>query len=334
MINMKKTLFLLVVLLGLGGLYYFSIQESEKETTIKMQDRQFITLDREDVHIITIDSPGRPLIHLSRSGNDWYVDQKHKVRPNIIDNMFLALMRMSIKYIPLKRENDTAAERMEKFGLEIKTYDKSGKVLTDFTLGTNTNDEYGTYFRNRGAEQIYVMSIPSYDGGLRNYFTQNVAALRDLAVLNENAEQIKAISIDYPKDVARSMVLSKTGSQFELSSNQYKEVQPDQKIADAFFKSFKNVYSEQIMNNFVHKDTISSMIPFLKLSLDMEEGQDKWIALHPIVDIESGYNTRRIEDVTSRHSKYFVSTSWGDFYKVQNKFLRGFFVTPDYFIKK
>lgn len=334
MIIMKKTLFLLLVLCGLGALYYTSIKESEEKSTIKMEDRQFLTLDRDEVHIITIDSPGRPLIHLSRSGSDWYVDQKHKVRPNIIDNMFLALMRMTIKYIPLKKENDTAAERMKMFGLEIKTYDKSGQVLTDFTLGTNTNDEYGTYFRNRGAEQTYVMSIPSYDGGLRNYFTQNVAALRDLAVLSEDAENIKAISVDYPKDVARSMVLSKTGSQYELSSNQDKEVQPDQKIADAFFKSFRNVYSEEIMNNYIHKDTISRMVPFLKLSLDMEKGQDKWIALHPIVDIESGYNTRRIEDVTTRHSKYFVSTSWGDFYKVQNKFLRDFFVTPEYFIQK
>ena len=328
---MKKTLLLLLVLAGLGGLYYFSTLSAAKDTTIKLEDRQFITKDKDEVYTITIKSPARPLIHLSRNKDVWYIDGRHKVRPNIMTNMLFALVNMKIKYIPLNKENNTASERMKKFGMDIITYDKNGKVLTEFELGSNTNDEYGTYFRNKGAEQIYVMSIPGYDGGLRNYFTQDAQAFRDLTILNIESEDLQAVSIDYPKDLSRSMVLSRTGADFELNSSSQKEYKADRLISDAFFKSFAKLPSESILSDYVHKDTISSMVPFLKLSFDMKKKQDKWITLYPFVDIESDYNTRRVEDVTTRHDKYFVNTSWGDFYKVQAKFLRDYFVTPEYF---
>lgn len=330
---MKKTLLLLLVLIGLGGLYYFSTLQSAKDTTIGVEDRQFISKDKDAVHTITIKAPARPLIHLSKHKNVWYIDGKHKVRPNIMTNMLFALTKMKIKYIPLLKENNTAADRIKKFGLDIKTYDKAGKVLTDFTLGSNTNDEYGTYVRNRGAEQIYVMSIPGYDGGLRNYFTHDTRAFRDLTILSLKSDDLQAISIDYPKDVSRSMVLSKTGSNFELSSSIAKEVEVNESIADAYFKSFEKLPSEALLSNFRHKDTISSTLPFMKLSFDLKVKEDRWIALYPVVDIESDYNTRTAEDVTTRHDKYFVNTSWGDFYKVQAKFLRNYIVTPEYFMQ-
>ena len=298
-----------------------------------MADREFITKDKEEVYTITIKSPARPLIHLTKKKNVWYVNGKHKVRPNIMTNMFFALTTMKIKYIPLSKENDTASERMKKFGLEIKTYDKDGNNLTDFVLGSNTNDEYGTYIRNKGAEQIYVMSIPTFDGGIRNYFTQDVTAFRDLTLIDLDSDDLQAISIDYPKDVSRSMVLSKTGSNFELSSSSTKEVQANRSIADAYFKSFEKLPSEAIMTGFIHMDTITSTLPFLKLSFDVKNQEDKWISIYPFVDFESSYNTRRIEDITTRHDKYFVNTSWGDFYKVQAQFLKKYFVTPEYFLE-
>jgi len=325
------TLVLLAVLIGLGGIYFLSQNKAIEKSTIRLEDREFVTKNKEDVHTITIEAPARPMIHLSRMGSDWYVNRKHKVRKNIMDNMLIALTRMNIKYIPMSKENDTALERMKKFGLDIKTYDGDGEILTEFTLGTNTNDEYGTYAINKGAEQVYVMSISSHEGGLRNYFTHSVRDFRNLTLLDIKSDDLDAISLEYPKDLANSMVLSRDGNGYQLNSANSKEMAVNDNIAEAFFSSIKSVNAESLMNNFIKKDTIIGMVPFMKINFDFKEKTDKWITIYPFVDLESSYNTRSAGDVTKRHNNYFVNTSWGDFYKVQDRFLKKFFVTPEYF---
>ena len=179
---MKRTIGLLSIMAALGAVYFFTLDTDDK-STISTADRDFITKDISEVGTITIKSTGRPQFHLSKVKDLWYLNNSHRANENIVRNMIGALKVMQIQYIPSKAENQTALERMKMHGIEIKTYDHSGKLLTDFVLGTNTNTEYGTYFRKSDSNQCYVMEIPSRPGGLRNYFTQSYEQFRDACLL-------------------------------------------------------------------------------------------------------------------------------------------------------
>jgi hypothetical protein len=192
---MKRTLILLLLLLLVVGVYYVIGEKPEEETTINVEDRDFKTKDRDAVGTITIKTKGRPLTHLSRKKNEeWYLNNTYKANQRIAANMLGALSAMTIQYIPNKLENQTALDRMDMHGIEIKTYDYNGNVLTDFILGTNINTEYGTYFRRANAKQCYVMSIPASPGGLRNYFTQTKEDLRDMTVFAYEPDNIKKVT--------------------------------------------------------------------------------------------------------------------------------------------
>jgi len=332
---MKNTLILLLILLLLGGLYYYSTTTAAASSTIKLADRSFIAQDSEDIGTITIKSKARPLIHLSKKNGSWFINEKHKASQNMVENILWAMEEMEIKYVPTSKENNTIRERIKTFGLDVKTYDNSGKLLNDFIVGPNTNDEYGTYFLNRGAEQAYAMHLRSQEGGIRNFFIHDVQNFRDLSILNLKGDDIINISVDYPKDAANSFAIFRDKGNFSLEDSRGTKISDiNQKVAQAFFSSCENVNGEALQNQHEQKDEILKLIPFAKVGITMKDKKEIFISMFPTVDLVSDYNTRSVKDVTVRHQSYFVNTSWGDFYKAQRRFLDRFMLTPDNFKAK
>ena len=323
---MRNTLILLLILLSLGAVYFLMPKGEEKKSSIKMEDRDFVIEDRDDIYTITIESEARPTIHLSRKEGIWLINGKHKAKPNVMSNMTMALSNMAISYIPMKAENVTAHKRIDKFGIGIKAYDKDGEVLTDFILGPNINSEYGTYIIKRGAEQAYVMSLPAQAGGLRGYFNHDVEVLRDLNLLNLEADDIQTVEVTYPKDKINSYKIDKSSGQYKLTSLQkeYEDKPLNVNVVDAFFKDFKAVNAERLRNGHLYKDSISNTLPFMTVKVDLKDGESYILDTYPFIDFESKYVTRRVKDVTERHQQWYVNTSWGDFYQIQTMFIKPF----------
>lgn len=323
---MRNTLILLLILLTLGAVYFFMPRGERTKSSIRIEDREFVNKDRNDIFTITIKSKARPMIHLSRKGAGWFINSKYLAKQNIMDNMLMVLSKMSIQYIPRKLENKTAMERIDKFGIDIKTYDSTGNLLTDFILGPNINSEYGTYITKQGAEQVYVMCLAAQQGGLRGYFNHAVEVMRDLTMLNLEAEDIKTVEVTYPKDKINSFKIDKRKGQYNLTSQleDYKDKPLNRNVVDAFFKDFKYVNAERLRNGHLYKDSISNEIPFMTVKVDMEDGKSYQLDSWPFVDFESKYITRSVRDVTERHQKFYVKSSWGDFYQVQTQFLEPF----------
>jgi len=323
---MRNTLILLLILLTLGAVYFFMPKGERSKSSIRIEDREFVNEDRNDIFTITIESEARPMIHLTRKGGGWLINSKHLAKQNIMDNMLMVLSKMSISYIPRKAENETALKRIDKFGMGIKTYDSTGKLLTDFILGPNINSEYGTYIVKKGAKQVYVMALAAQAGGLRGYFNHDVEVLRDLNLLNLEADDIQTVEVIYPKDRINSYKIDRDGRGYKMTSNQqaYEDKALNSNVVDAFFKDFKSVNAERLRNGHLYKDSISNEVPFMTVKVDMENGKTYKLDSYPFVDFESKYNTRSVKDVTERHHQFYVNTSWGDFYQVQKKFLEPF----------
>ena len=215
---MKQTLILLLVLVSLTAIYFVTASK-EDNTSIKIEDREFILEEPDEVEVITIESKARPVIHLSKRKDDWYINDRQKANDRIVKNMLSTMNRMSIKYVPAIAENKTAIKRMANHGIDIKAYNSDGKLINEFILGTNTNDEYGTYCMRPGSQQTYVMSIASIQGGIRNYFTQSQEEMRELIVFSYEPNEIRKIKIDYPKSQQDVFSLSREGATYKLKAD-------------------------------------------------------------------------------------------------------------------
>ncbi len=328
---MKRTIVLLLILLALGAVYFFTLNANDK-TTISVADRDFITKDISEVGTITIKSKGRPQFHLSKVKDEWFLNNSHKANENIVGNMIGALKVMQIQYIPSKAENQTALNRMEMHGIDIKTFDHSGKLLTDFVLGTNTNTEYGTYFRKSDSNQCYVMEIPARPGGLRNYFTQSYEEFRDATVFSYDHKDITSIKMTYPKDTRNSFQITQMGSQKKLLNHAGVEVESNENVLDAFLKDFVYLKAEWLKNGHVDKDTVSNYTPFAQLQIESSKQSSIGISIYSLLDLQDrGVFTRSVDDISERHEKFYTLTSNGDFYRVRLPFISQFLKKVDYF---
>ncbi len=330
---MKQTLILLIILVSLSVIY-FATGSKEDNTSIRIEDREFILEEPEDVEVLTIESKARPVIHLSKRKDGWYINDKQKANDRIVKNMLRTMNRMSIKYIPAVEENKTAIKRMANHAMDIKAYDSKGKLINEFVLGTNTNDEYGTYCMRPGSKQSYVMSIPSIQGGIRNYFTQSQEEMRELMVFSYDPNDIREIRIDYPKSKQDGFTLSREGAAYELKSD-YTSGEPVANVIEAYFKDYSSLVCEFVQNDHELKDSILALIPFMKMTVEAQNREPLSLDIFPAIDMtDTSYNTRSPDDLSKFHEKFFAHSNLGDFYYVQSQFIRRYMQKPSYFYRK
>ena len=319
--------------------YYFLVVRNKNKavSSVTIEDREFVVADKEDIHTITIKSLGYPLIHISKNEDSWLLNQKHRASSNVVENMLAVLTKMRINYIPPKSQMDMISRSIENVGMEIKTYDKDGNTLSDFIMAGNTNKEDGTYCIKRGAKQAYVMSMPVVEGGLRNYFNMELIAMRDKTVVELDTDKIKEIKIDYPKDIKNSYLVKKEGGKyrFEPRSVVYKnEGAFSDNIVQSYVRDFNILKAEYISTDNPARDTIQNRLPIAEILIQMDDNRQFKMDLYPDIDIyDMTVNTTSIEDL-GRVDRYFVDTSWGEFYTVQHRLISKWLRTPKHFVSR
>ncbi len=331
---MLKTILPLLLLILLGGIYFYT-KDDAQDTSIKIEDRDFIVADREMIDIIVIKRPGYPQIHLSKSKNGWLLNQRNRASDHVVKNLLTVLTKMKLDYIPPKATYSNIMKDIDELGIDVTTYDKDGNVLSDFIVGKNNNVESGTYCLKKGAKQPYVMILPAVSGGFRNYFTLRNIDLKDKIIFDINSDDIVKITMDYKKNRVNSFVVSKKGSQYEVNpivpSATYTELNQNQNIISAYVKSFKKLGAESIMTGRPGIDSISRTIPFIELAVDMEDGSQEGFSFYPVTDhLDEGATVRTVADLKQIDRYYMFSTD-GECYTVQHRLLKNLFKPISYF---
>jgi len=325
---MLKTILPLLILILLGGIYFYT-KDDPQDTSIDLDDRDFVVEDREIIDIIVIKRPGYPEMHLSKSNDGWLLNQRKKASPHVVKNLLSVLTQMKLDYIPPKTKYTKIMKDIELLGIDVTTYDKSGKVLSDFIVGKNNNIESGTYCLKKGAKQPYVMIVPSVGGGIRNYFTHTDVDLRDKTVLDINSNDIIKVTVDYKKDRANSFVITKEGTSYNIkpivpttSTNQLKQ---NQNVLTAYIKDFKKFGAESLMTGKPGMDSLSRTMPFVELAIDMKDGSQLGFSFYPVTDVLNLDATLRTVNDLKQIDRYNMFASDGESYMVQHRLVKKLF---------
>ncbi|MEM0993717.1 MAG: DUF4340 domain-containing protein [Bacteroidota bacterium] len=335
--NIVLLLFLFVVLGG-GTAWYLNEGQETQQSTLPDWDRKFKVKDTDIIDKIFMVKRSGEKITLERKNDYWVYNGAHKASPTAMENLLRAVREMQMQYKPANAAVPNMVRDLATNGIKVELYDRTDDLIRSYYIGGSTPDERGTYMIMENSEQPYVMHLPSWSGNLRFRFTLSEDEWRDKTVFGARVEQIKSISVEYPKQQNKSFRLKKEGAQYsvvpfyDFTPSISKEV--SQGLVERFLVNFKYIGAEAFESKNPRKDSVLQTIPFATITLETISGNTQKAQLFPIyidapnIDPTTG---RKLAD--TRLERYFASVDESEFMLVQHRVFEKILWSYEYFFE-
>jgi hypothetical protein len=325
---MKRAIYLILVIAVLAILIYWLKANGDKsDSSISTSDRNFKVEQMEDIQSIFIaDTKGQSNL-LTKEKNEWYLNDTFLINDLVINNLLSTFKNIQLQFIPPNKAKEKIIDQFAQIGLKIELYGKNKEALKKFYIGGSTSDERGTYFLMEGSNQPYVMELPAFEGSLRGRFVVDKELWRDKTVFKALPNQIKKISVSYPKKKEESFILEKKLLSYDINPFYPEQEELTTKIqkdkVELYLEEFEELIAEAYENNHPRKDSITALVPFAEIELELEDGTAKKISLIPYDDIYRGAVTESVNQAQSSIRRYFISCDTGDFMLIQHNVFKG-----------
>lgn len=316
---MKRTLLLaaLFALLGAGAFYAVYYKKNNNASRVSW-DMDFSVAETEKIFkIFLADRLGKSITLERQADGRWLCNGKYPARPSAVNTLLETMRKQVVSYIPPDAAVEGMVKSLASEGIKVELYGKDGDKIKVFYVGGVTNDERGTFMIMEGAEQPYVVHVPSFVGQLRLHYMMNEIDWRDRTIFSEKPESIQAISVEYPQQRSESFKLEKTGEANYAVSPFYSTTpvsqNPQRKgAAEAYLLQFESLGVEAFENENTLRDSVQALIPFAIVTVKRENGSEKQMRFWPL-SFES-----RMDDGRQAVNRYFAATD-SDFLLVQER---------------
>ena len=338
---MNRTVIFLVLFLLLGGAaaWYLTSEEGKNKSTVAGWDRDFAVENIEDVHRVFIVRRDGQKTTLERDGGEWLYDGQYKANPAVIRPLLQLIEKVQLKYKPPQNSTEHIVKVLATQGTKVELYDQSGNNLKTYYIGGSAPNSEGTYMIMEGAEQPYVMELPMMSGNPSVSFNHTGDEWRDKSIFDTKAENIRHISIEYPKQKSQSFRLTVDGSDYELEP--FYDITPrinrpvNESDVDAFLNSYEKVIAEGFRNDYENIDSVLMQVPFSIITLVNTSGDTTRAQFFPILQDETimqDPETGAYKRVNPLFDRYFIDLNGEDFLQSQQKPIeRIFWGYPSFF---
>ncbi len=336
---MKKNLVLLLLLLLIGVVTYvgYTSRSSTNSSSIDVSDREFAIENIEDVYRIKLTRRSGRVVDMKRKGNDWFVGaNEKKVSANVMSNLKSVMKNIQIKFIPPAKYNKKIINEINRIGTQVDVYDNRDNLMKSYFVGGNVPDG-GTYFIMQGKTQPYVMERKVGYGGVRDMFIYLEEEIYDKAIWEINTSKITSVTVDYPKDKQQSFKIQKTEEGYLIdplhSTTRRIPTIANQNAIKAYVEGFDVIYSESNENDNKLFSQLKDLIPFAKMSFELEDGTSKAIELYPVNQfLDEHEDMPALEKANLLYlERFFVITDWGELYAAQKRLILKLFRGYSYF---
>jgi hypothetical protein len=188
-----------------------------------------------------------------------------------------------------------------------------------------------------GAEQPYVVSLPSWEGNVRHRYSLKGDEWWDRTIIDKEVEDIKELTLEYPKQKNKSFRLVRDKNDYKITP--FYDITP--KInrpikagsGEAFLVNFENLGAEDFRNDLDIRDSISRQVPFAVLTIKDTKDEETVIKFHPIVLPGSKTDIKTGEFVIGQDfvERYFADIENGDFMMIQQRVFGKIFWAYEHF---
>lgn len=207
--GLKSTLFLLLVLLGLGAYIYF-VASKPKEPTDAKQEKVFASLAPDQITELKVKSQSGDVTSLKKDGDAWKVVAPitEKAAESEVSNITSALEQVDIARVLDENPASVAEFGLEtpKIEVEFKSSDgKSGKLL----LGEKNATGGNLYARRNDEKRVFL--IPAYHEAT---FNKSTFDLRDKTLMTIARDKVDGIEVTTGGD---TIELTRAGDDWKLT---------------------------------------------------------------------------------------------------------------------
>jgi hypothetical protein len=333
--NNKYLLILLVALLVLTGVLYF-LKGSPDEGGFDLADRSFKIENTDEVESVSIERKNYPVIIFNKQGDNWYLNNGRMARPEGIQNIFAIMKKLRIKYIPNKSAAVKIHESIEKDGIKVNFFGKNDKFIKSFLLGPDLGDGTSTAFLMKGSKQPYAMEALGFTGSIRTRFVFDMNEYETKDIFATPAENIKEVTVKYPKDKPASFTIKKslTGTEFFNPYTNTKLPKFNEALVEPYLTNFQKIIAEYNDAGNPYRDTISASIPFAEVTLKDAKGDYRIATFYNLRNIEFGEENFSPRDEIYDDTRFSVATNKKEFFLVQYRVIKKLFTSFERFERK
>ncbi|HRI61673.1 MAG TPA: hypothetical protein PK228_18165, partial [Saprospiraceae bacterium] len=284
---MKKTLLLAALFLVLGGGAWYALNKKSETGSRNSPDMDFAVPNTGDIYKIFLADRKGQTATLERKEGYWLYNGKARARPSAINILLETIAKVNVWYVPPKANEKSMIRSLAAEGIKVELYDKGGKLMKSYYVGGVTNDEHGTYMIMEGAEQPYIVHVPSFVGQLRVRYLLGDDEWTDRMIFLEKPEEIQSVSVEYPQRKSDSFRLEKI-AEAEYSVKPFFSTTPASKqplrkgVPEAYLLAFENLGAEGFETDNPLRDSITNLVPFAIVTLKKVNGEEKQVRFWPV----------------------------------------------------
>lgn len=286
---MKRTWLLVALFLLLGAAAFYALRQQKNQPASHVSwDMEFAIADPQQVaRIFLADRTGQTVTLERNADGSWTYNGRYKARPTAVQLLLETMASLNVLYIPPKAAESTMIKSLAAEGIKVEIYGKGGDKIKSYYVGGVTNDERGTFMIMDGAEQPYVVHVPSFIGQLRVRYMLGDDNWRDRAVFAEQPETIQSISVEYPQQKSESFRLEKVDKASYVVRPYFSTTPasplPQRKgMAEAYLLQFETLGAEAYETDNPARDSVRALVPFAIVTLRTTAGAEKTARFWPV----------------------------------------------------
>lgn len=270
--------------------------------------------------VLLVHKDGEQVV-LERKGESWTYNRKWTARPDAMQNLLDALVRLQVQYTPATAAVPNMMRSLFTEGIQVKIYGRRDNLLKSYIIGGGTVDERGVFAIREGFNQPFVVHLDGWEGNPRFRYNLKGEDWRDRSIFSEDPDRILEVTIEYPAQRNQSFRLYRKKGSFEIvpfysiTPRLSKPFQPG--AAERFLSGFETLVAEDFRNAFPQKDAILKTLPFAIVTVKEERNIEKSVRLFPIFQ-----PSPTAPGQSAPIERYFVGTSSGDFLLAQHRVIQ------------
>lgn len=266
----KITMFIAFILLFFAAIYFFS----NSTGTLNKRNTHFAVESTDQISKIIISSSDEKLL-LIKENEQWKINNKYIARQHVVDNFLMALSMLQVSSPLPNNEKEQIAKMLQREGIQVDIY-KKNRILRNYYVSTPamTNDKTYMMMVKRG--EPFAVRIPAFKGLVAELFSTNEGLWRDKTIFDYQPQNIKTISLKYPKQPSNSFeVINYGDGTFSLKNpneNSFIEDFNLEKLV-RYFTYFQGIKFEGIENELSQQktDSLLNSEPYCRITVtDME----------------------------------------------------------------
>ena len=335
--NISKYLAILIIL---GVVAYFIVNNNQDVSTITGTESDFAIKDIDKIHkVFLADKQGKTATLIKEDKKWQYVSaagKKYDVRPAALKLFLETVEKVEVRYVVPEVAMKMAVEDLATYGKKVEFYDKDGKRFKTYYVGGSSNDQQGTFMIMENSNQPYVTHLKFWEGFLTDRYALEEKNWRDKTVLGFDSKDIKSVQIDYPLQQSNSFSLTQVSQgKFEVEplypSTKKIPTEVLHQKALAYLYNYERLIAEAFENKNPNRADLIQRVPFATVKITTNDGVIKTVRFIPVIEqVEIDETT----EAASRPNvqRYFAFVNGNeDVYLVQGLLFNKIFWGYDFF---